>query len=104
VTEHLYACILPVFMNYLPKSHNLKQLHDLAVLQCDEIATVFPQDRKFKRRCFEQLKRACIEARYPEPFTVAEEELDWLEMRVKRLKERAERLCRERIESMAASD
>jgi predicted nucleotidyltransferase/HEPN domain-containing protein len=100
VAEHFYACILLVYTNYRPKSHNLKLLSSLCIQQSKDLRDVFPQDKKFNRRCFELLKRAYIEARYSEHYEITEEELGWLEERVKRLKELTETLCRERIESM----
>ena len=98
-TERYFACILLVFTNHLPKSHNLKLLNHLAIQQSEEIKTVFPQETKFNRRCFELLKAAYIEARYSEHYNITEAELIWLKDRVKCLQVLSEKLCEIKIRS-----
>lgn len=98
-TERYLGCILLVFTNHLPKSHNLKLLYHLAMEQSEELNTVFPQDNKFHRRCFDLLKRAYIDARYSEHFKINEEELTYLEERVKQLQTLTEKSCKARIDA-----
>lgn len=95
--ERFYACILLVFTNYRPKSHNLKMLHGLAVQQHEKVKEVFPQDTKYNRRCFELLKKAYVDARYSAHYSISEDELRWLEGQVKQLQVLTETICKEKI-------
>lgn len=98
-TERFLSCILLVFTNYRPKTHNIKALTSLAAQHAEELIGVFPQDTKFNRRCFELLKRAYIESRYSEHYTITEEELTWLAERVQALQALTEQLCKARIQT-----
>ncbi len=98
-TERYLACILLVFTNYRPKTHNIKALHNLATQHAQELKDIFPQDTKFNRRCFELLKRAYIESRYSEHYSITEEELTWLAGRVQELQTLTEKLCKTKIQS-----
>jgi uncharacterized protein len=40
--ERYFACILLVYTNYRPKTHNIKALYSFATQQADELKTVFP--------------------------------------------------------------
>jgi len=97
VAERLYTCVLLVFTNYRPKSHNIKLLNELAIQQHDAIKNIFPQDTKFKRRCFELLKKAYVDARYSPQYTITEEELLWLEEQVRQLQLITEEICKEKV-------
>ncbi|SJN58884.1 HEPN domain protein [Vibrio ruber DSM 16370] len=99
VTEKLYACILLVCTNYLPKSHNIEKLGKLCSQIAPEFATIFPMDNKFHRRSFRRLQRAYIDARYSEHYEITAEELNYLETEVRRLQALAERVCLARIDS-----
>jgi predicted nucleotidyltransferase/HEPN domain-containing protein len=99
--ERFYACILLVFTNYRPKSHNLKLLHGLAMQQHQAVKNVFPQDAKFNRRCFELLKKAYVDARYSSHYSITEEELRWLEGQVKQLQSMTKTICTEKIAAYA---
>lgn len=96
-TERLFTCILLVFTNYRPKSHNLKLLHNLAAQQYEALTAMFPQENKFHRRCFELLKGAYIDARYSAHYSISEEELLWLEGQVRQLQTLTEQVCLEKI-------
>lgn len=96
-TERYLSCILLVFANYRPHTHNLKQLKSLAVLQDRRIKDIFPQETKIHRRRFELLKNAYIDARYSEHYQITEEELIWLAERVKMLQALTETLCLAKI-------
>lgn len=91
--ERYLSCILLVHTNYRPKTHNIKALYSLACQHADELNIVFPQDSKLKRRSFELLKKAYIEARYSEHYEISAEQLEWLAERVGVLKEETEKLC-----------
>ena len=99
--ERYLSCILLVHTNYRPKTHNIKALYSLAYQQADELKDVFPQNTKLNRRAFQLLKKAYIEARYSEHYSIGEEELVWLAERVGVLKDMTEQLCGQCIEGMA---
>jgi uncharacterized protein len=84
----------------MPKSHNLKRLHPLAIQYAKEFETVFQQDTRFKRRCFDRLKRAYVHARYSEHYVITEEELSWLASQVSELKILVETACKAHIDSL----
>lgn len=97
--EHSYACLLLVLTNYKPHTHNLSRLNSLAISQNERIAEVFQQDNKIKRRYFQLLKKAYVDARYSEHFEITIEELQWLGERVRFLHQLTDLLCKERIAS-----
>lgn len=100
-TERFFSCILLVFTNYRPKTHNIKHLHALCIEQESRLMPLFPQDSKFNRRCFGLLKSAYVEARYSEHYRITEEELAWLAGQVGQLQELTETVCRERVARLA---
>lgn len=95
--ERYLSCILLVHTNYRPKTHNIKTLYSLAVQQADSLKTIFPQTNKAQRRAFQLLKKAYIEARYSEHYSITSEDLNWLAENVERLKNATEKLCQEKI-------
>ena len=97
--ERYYSCILLVYTNYRPKTHNIKTLHSLVCQHADELQSIFPQNKKANRRAFQLLKKAYIEARYSEHYSISEEELNWLAGEVGKLQKVVERLCKEKIEA-----
>lgn len=97
--EHCFACLLLVLTNYKPYTHNLIRLNSLAISQNECIAEVFPQDTKMRRRLFQLLKKAYVDARYSEHYEISEKELIWLGERVKYLQQLTEVLCKKKIES-----
>jgi predicted nucleotidyltransferase/HEPN domain-containing protein len=96
-TERFLSCALLVYTNYRPKTHNLKRLLALCVQQEPRFEKLFPQDTKSHRRCFELLKRAYVEARYSEHYSITKEALVWLGEQVAVLQSLTETVCRERI-------
>lgn len=91
--ERYFACILLVYTNYRPKTHNIKALYSFVIQQDDALKSVFPQDTKLSRRSFQLLKKAYIEARYSDKYEITLDELQWLAERVEVLKALTERLC-----------
>ncbi|AIT08851.1 hypothetical protein LO80_01895 [Candidatus Francisella endociliophora] len=96
-SEHFYACLLLVFTNYKPNTHNLVKLNSLAIELDEQTAEIFPQTSKVERRRFQLLKKAYIEARYSKHYKITEEELTWLGERVKQLQLLTEKLCKDKI-------
>ena len=99
-TERFYHTLLLVVSNYRPKTHNIKRLHPLAIQYANEIASVFPQDSRFNRRCFNRLKRAYVDSRYSEHYEITADELEWLSGQVDTLSDIVKRACVSHIESL----
>jgi len=95
--ETYYSCVMLVFTNYKPNTHNLVQLNNMVISQDTRFTEVFPQDSRLNRSRFQLLKRAYIDARYSEHFEIDSEQLDWLIERVEVLQKLTKELCQERI-------
>jgi uncharacterized protein len=102
-TERYFATLLLVASNYRPKTHNLKLLRSIAIQLDIRMASIFPQDTRYSRRCFDLLKRAYIDSRYSEHYKVTEEELSWLADQVMLLKQEVESICVAHIEALGNS-
>ena len=61
------------------------------------LETIFNESTRFERQCFQKLKRAYIEARYSEHYTIDEKQLEWLFNEITRLKEHTKTLCEDFI-------
>jgi len=98
--ERYLSCILLVYTNYRPQTHNIKALYSFVTQHAEELETVFPQNTKLSRRTFQLLKKAYIEARYSDKYEITVEELQWLAERVEILKTLTEQLCTEHIKQL----
>ena len=96
-TERYYHTVLLVFTAYKPKLHNIEVLGNRAVNQHPGFAGVFPRDTKEDKELFLQLKKAYVEARYSSAYHITPEELSVLRTRVQDLRERTDRLCKEKL-------
>lgn len=95
-TERFYACILLVLSNYRPRTHNIKNLRNMAIEMVSPeflLNDIFPGKDKFQRRCFERLKRAYIDARYSEHYEITSEELNWLSSEAEKLHSAVKSIC-----------
>lgn len=101
--ERLYACLLLVETNYSPSTHSIKFLRSLAEEIDPELISVWPRETKQDRRLFELLKRAYVDARYSEHYTITAEELDWLGARAERLRDLVDKRSRSKIDQLRAS-
>ena len=98
--ERLYTCTLLVLTLYGPQTHNVKFLRSLAEDQDRRLIEAWPRASKRHRSNFELLKRAYVDARYSEHYTVTTEQLDWLADCARRLKDITETICNERLTEM----
>ncbi len=73
--ERAYICFLLVQTLYFPRSHNIKFLRSLAEDVDKSLAAAWPREQRADRRRFELLKRAYVEARYSDAFSVSPEDL-----------------------------
>ena len=97
--ERFYNAISLVFTNYRPHTHKLNELGAQIKAYSRDLASVFPMNTEFEKRCFDLLCRAYIEARYNRNFVIAKEELAYMLERTEILKGIALRICTEKITS-----
>ena len=64
------------------------------------LETLFSEKNRFERQCFQKLKRAYVEARYSEHYTIEHEELEWLFNEITRLKQITRILCEKFIQQL----
>jgi uncharacterized protein len=62
---------------------------------------VFLRASDWQKRCFDQLKRAYIDARYKRDYAITKEELEYLSSRERKQQELTKRICEEKITSIA---
>jgi predicted nucleotidyltransferase/HEPN domain-containing protein len=101
--ERFYHCALLVLTAYKPKTHNLDDLGKRAADLAPLLRNVFPRTTPKEDRLFKLLKRAYVDARYDPNFAITKEELETLAGHVRELRDRVERVCRERIEAMGGT-
>ena len=58
---------------------------------------IFPIDTSERRKCFELLRAAYIDARYNKNYAISKKQLEYLIKRVEKLKETTEKICLEKI-------
>ncbi|NOQ25373.1 MAG: HEPN domain-containing protein, partial [Bacteroidales bacterium] len=96
-TERYYHAIILGFIGYKPKTHDLEELGRYAKNLSPEFDKVFPKSTKEEKRLFELLQKAYVDARYKKDYTIEKNELEYLEQKVKLLKEMTKRICTEKI-------
>ena len=98
--ERFYACLLLVVSNYRPKTHNVKVLHRMAIEKTSPespLISLFKDENRFQKRCFELLRRAYVDARYSQYYKITNEELEWLFNEVSQLKVIVKQVCEAHI-------
>jgi HEPN domain-containing protein len=96
--ESLYYATLLVYTGYKPKTHNLYKLRRKAKHLSEELFLLFPiETDKIEKHLFEQLKKGYIDARYRKDFFITKEEVEALIIRVTKMNEIVERICKEKI-------
>jgi uncharacterized protein len=99
-TERYYTAVLLALTAYKPKSHNLATMGRRAAALHPALRGVFPQVDAEDARLFKLLKHAYVDARYSGKFVITGAELTVLAGRVRELRDRVERVCKERIEGV----
>lgn len=99
-TERLYACLILVFTDYKPKTHDLEKLDRQACKLDCRFKTIFPHENEEEERLFQLLKKAYIESRYKLDYQVTKEDLEYLSERVGKLRDLTQAACDEKIGSM----
>jgi hypothetical protein len=85
---------------YFPRSHNIKFLRSLAEDPDKRLVDAWPREARIDRRQFELLKRAYVEARYSDAFTITEADLQALFAAASQLRTIVDELCRERLAAL----
>ena len=96
-TENFLKSIPLVYVLYGYKEHDLEFLIEKCKPYTLELAKVFPRDTPEEERLFKLLQRAYVEARYNDDFAVSKDDTDALTVRVERLRDITEKVCRDRI-------
>jgi len=101
-TETIYHCLLLTLMLYSPKLHNLNKLRSMANFHAPELISVWPQDKRAYKRCFELLRRAYVEGRYSPHYKITALQLQWLFTRIEDLQERVRQICEAHLQKTKA--
>jgi uncharacterized protein len=99
-TERYYHAALLVLIAYKPKTHNIEDLGKRAGDEHPALRNVFPRGTPEDEALFKLLKKAYVEARYDPKYTITKEQLEAVAASVRELRDRVERVCRERMEAM----
>ena len=96
-TECFYQCSHLVFTNYSPKLHDIEKLEKPLIYFSKKFLSVFPKNTIDEKDNFDLLKRAYVEARYNENYSIAKEQLEYLISRVELLDKVVKAVCLEKI-------
>ena len=95
--ERFYHCFLLVLTLYSPKTHRLNRLREFAEEQDRRLNVVWPRSSKFERQAFDLVRRAYVEARYSDFYSITNEQLVWLDQRIDVLKALVGEVAEERL-------
>lgn len=96
-TECYYTAILVVFLEYKPRTHNLKHLRGTVNSIDERFVEVFPNTTKEEEKRFMLLKRAYTDSRYKKDYSITIEQLKYLAERIDVLQELAWEIPSENI-------
>ncbi|MGD8914226.1 MAG: HEPN domain-containing protein [Candidatus Thiodiazotropha sp.] len=99
VVERLYGAILLVFTRYKPSTHDLEKLSQRVSSTEPRFLSIFPRSTEKEKEYFKLLRKAYVDARYKQSYTITKEQLSWLAKRVLELQALTEKLCKEKIAS-----
>lgn len=97
--ERFFSCVLLVFGNYKPKTHNLSKLREYVKVYSKELYLLFsplPENSQ-EYYLFNLLKSSYIDARYKEEFQISESELNFLIDKIDRMREIVKEVCEPKI-------
>ena len=101
--EHLYQCVCWTLTLHGRRTHDLDELRAFAEGQCETLRSIWPRTCRFERRCFAQIRRAYVDARYEVAFPASEREIEWIMERLTMLYRRVGSLCRAHLSALRAS-
>lgn len=100
--ECAYRMFLLTITLYIPGTHHLGKLRNLARTIDERLEEVWGPPQKPYRRYFELLRRAYVEARYSPAYETTKEILTWQAESIEKLIDLADKLCLERLERLKA--
>ena len=95
--ERFITTYLLVATAYKPKTHDLEVLYSKISQQNDIFAWWFFLEEPVEAESFDLLKKAYIESRYTRDYSVSEEELCFLEQKIRQLKIQVHKECEKEI-------
>ena len=95
--ENFFFFFPMVFTLYGSKEHDLEFLTDKARTHTLEVCDAFPRNTPEEERLFKLLQDAYVQARYNKNFAVTKDDIDALTVRVERLRDITEKVCKEKI-------
>ncbi len=95
--ENYYTAFSLVLTDYKPKTHDLEELCERAIKINEAHRAIFPRQTEEEKRLFELLRKAYVDARYDEDYTITPEELKYLEERIVLLQNLVAQLCEKEI-------
>lgn len=98
-TECLYQCSHLVFTNYSPRLHDIEKLEKPLAFFSKKFLNIFPKNTKEEKDNFDLLKRAYVEARYNENYSITKEQLNYLTDKVEGLNKVVQDVCKNKIKS-----
>ncbi len=98
-TERYYHTLTLVFTGYKHKTHNLEELGKIASTLNLEFKKIFPRHTEIEKHHFSLLQKAYIDSRYKKGYRISKKELEYLSMRVVKLRDLTEKVCKAKIKS-----
>lgn len=95
--ENLLRTVSLVHILYSPKNHDLDELLRSCKAYTIELCRAFPRNTPEEERLFDLLQRSYIESRYNPDFEITKTDIEALVPKVERLRDIAEKVCREQI-------
>ena len=92
-------CVLLVFTDYKPKTHDLEELNHKCCKLDARFKTIFPRQTEEEEKMFTLLKKAYIDSRYKIGYEIKKEELEYLSERVQHLRDITQKVCLSKIEN-----
>lgn len=99
-TERYITCLLLVQTGYRPKEHDLQKLVRQAAGFDPRFASIFPTTTDEDKHLFDLLRRAYVDARYSKRYTITDEELQAIALRVEHLKKLVTEVCNTRMKAL----
>ena len=97
--ERFFGCVLLVFGNYKPKTHNLSKLREYVKIYSKDLYHLFsplPENPQ-ETYLFNLLKNSYIDARYKEDFQISETDINLLIKKIEKMAEIVDNVCRPKI-------
>jgi HEPN domain-containing protein len=97
-TERYITALLLVKTSYKPKTHDLEILYNKIIEIDSSFQDVFDLSNEKEHHHFELLRKAYIEARYSKTYAITQEELAFIEQKIKDMSQKVQQFCKAEIE------